>query len=133
MNRAKTLAEWWAHVAKHDATVWASIYSDGVILYLMVSPQTQFELEEVLGDRVTERARTDDGLGGVIILPVERFPKTFDRIQRFLRKRPQRRRGSIKMFSDRLMFNDNRERDHHTIDSFCGLCARVLEDRSREA
>lgn len=111
-DRAKVLANFYSETG--DASVFASIYDDGVILYLMKSAKTQWELEEVLGKRVRERARSDDGFCGVIILPFKKFPRTFDKINEFFRAR-----------GDNLKFNDNRERDAHTITLYCSM----LEDR----
>lgn len=122
MNRAKILANNFASEQEYPVSVlW---YSDGLIVVTTLSAAVQNRWVKSLGRPVVEHARSDDGSVGVIIL---------NQAKGFPIKLPERAfEGGFKVLTDEVqalaqlaghnvMFKDNRQRDHNTIDLYVDL------------
>jgi hypothetical protein len=111
MKHAKTAANWYAMVG--ETLAHASIYDDGVILYVCVTEDTQAQIVRELGDNVREFARSDNGKCVAIIVTLDSWLQCFGVVEGLLE----------------LGWRDCRELDAHTIELFAGEQLQRLTER----
>jgi len=116
-TKAKVLANWWSAVG--DKHCHGGVYSDGAILYICVSVQTQARIEQAIGHLVTESDRSDDGMCVVMIVQSPCWPIAFDIIREIM--------GS-------LTYTDNTDKDACRIEWFATFIANTQYawDRGRQ-
>lgn len=100
MNHAKTAANWYAEIGGDPAH--AGIYTDGVILYVCLSEDSQAHLVAQLSHEVLASARSHDGFCGAIIVRRDRWMHCLNVVATFID----------------FQITDNRQKDAHTVSGF---------------
>jgi hypothetical protein len=115
---AQTLADTWAENGPQIAH--AAIYTDGIALYMAISPETQRRIEmtlqlaeKELGKMLMGSARSANGFCGVLLVK----PSDWDEFGAFPGMSPQgiALLDHMKDMIGDLTFQDNRMRDENTI------------------
>lgn len=134
-HKAQALADYYSRSGNHTAH--AGLYTDGAIVYLAVTEDTQNELlsRDDTDQWQIESARSADGFCGVLIVRGEYMPDLRDGddlpaylrtiatgvfVDNFLDYISHEMGGDLKV-------TDNRDKDHHLIDDFVDLVNRLHE------
>ena len=124
MTYSQALADWYSETGPHHTL--ASVYVDGVILYLVVTRKTQEQIEEAVEracDSFESSRSLDDFCGVMIVKP------DFDKFG------PEAWKLSLSVVSvvverlglGNLGWNDNRLADDNTIEDFVQRIMRIRE------